>query len=527
MHPADVYTLIEGTADGMHLSRDICKRKVIETGESQPGLRMSKPFRTNNSAFCRFSRKQRIPHRSRRSGVSHCRPCATTLTLSIKNSRTHNRLEAVLHAMKPALIHPQAPLVTSVPGIVTNGPLFPAPSRFTLEACGPRDTGRVHGMSCVENPTSFVCRATWEDLPETVREQLGIRVLDSTGCAVGALEREPIQLLPRQISELRREGKRMVTGGGSDPPHSVAFYKAALVLYLEFNNVYLAKGEPCDPSENPGAVPAVAEPGGGTGRDLLTVLAAGSQVQRRLNDGAPLREKEFDHVTQGSSSGTAGLCRAAGPDEVKTANGIAIRGTAFNGLGVTRTGRLSHWKGGAFPNTTGCCTRSVSLAMNGITGPLEVFEREKGFTGAIAGVFELDWLREDLERVERTILKRFDPEIHAQAAVEGLPGLKRRRHYEAADVRQIEIETFDVRLRKVLVVAGLGGDVMPAQSELGRIVREDVQHPLRRVSLIGNPAYSQHSRRVAHAARLKTAINGIPLHGKSNEREAILCAITH
>ncbi len=473
MHPADVYTLIEGTADGMHLSRDSCKRKVIETGESQPGLRLSKPFRTSNSAFCRFSRKQRIPHRSRRSWVSHCRPCATTLTLSIKNSRTHNRLEAVLHAMKQGLIDPQAPLRDECPRHCYERPIVSRAIPFHIGSVRSARHGKGAWETCVENPASFVCRSTWEDLPETVREQLRIRVLDSTRCAVGALEGEPIQLLPRQIRELRREGKRMVTGGGYDPPHSAAFYKAALVLYLEFNNVYLAKGEPCNPSENPGAVPAVGEPAGGTGRDLLTVLAAGSQVQRRLNDGAPLREKEFDHATQGSSSGTAGLCRAVGLDD----------------------------------------------------------EREKGFMGAIAGVFELDWLREDLERVERTILKRFYPEIHAQATVEDLPGLKRRRHYEAAEVRHIEIETFDVRLRKVLVVAGLDGDVMPAQSEPGRIVGEDVQHPLRRVSLTENPAYSQLSRRVARADRLSegraAGVNGLPLHEKSNEREAILCAITH
>jgi len=49
--------------------------------------------------------------------------------------------------------------------------------------------------------------------------------------------------------------------------------------------------------------------------------------------------------------------------------------------------------------------------MRGITGPLEVFEGTKGFMDAIAGPFEIDWSKEDLERVTRTILKQYNAEI--------------------------------------------------------------------------------------------------------------------
>jgi 2-methylcitrate dehydratase len=371
-------------------------------------------------------------------------------------------------------------------------------------------------MTCVENLAAFVCRSTWEDLSETVREQLKIRILDSIGCALGALEGEPIRILRRQIDELEPQGKCTLIGGGSAPPDSAAFYNGALVRYLDFNDAYLAKGETCHPSDNLGAVLAGAELADRTGRDLLTALAVAYQVQCRLSDVAPVREKGFDHTTQGSWSVAAGVCRALGLDEVQTANAIAISGTAFNALRVTRTGRLSHWKGLAFPNTAACCTRVVFLAMNGITGPLEVFEGDKGFMDAISGVFELDWLREDLERVKRTILKQFNAEIHAQAAIQGVLELKRRHAFDAAQVQQIEIETFDVAFHVIgggeegnktdsvmtkeqadhslpymIAVAVLDGDVMPAQYEPARIVREDVQNLLRRVSVTPNAAYSQ------------------------------------
>jgi len=374
----------------------------------------------------------------------------------------------------------------------------------------------ANAMTCAENLAAFVCRTAYEDLSETAGEQLKIRILDSLGCAVGAFEGEPVRILRRQIDEFEPEGKSTMIGGGTAPPDSAAFYNSALVRYLDFNDAYLAKGETCHPSDNLAAILAGAEYTDRSGRDLMTALAVAYQVQCRLSDVAPVRDKGFDHTTQGSYSVAAGLSKILALDESRTANAVAISGAAFNALRVTRTGQLSHWKGLAFPNTAACCTRVVFLAMNGITGPLEVFEGDKGFMDAISGVFEIDWLREDLERVKRTILKRFNAEIHSQAAIQGVLDLKRRHQFSAAEVDRVEIETFDVAFKiigggeegdktnsvntkeqadhslpYVIAVAILDGDVMPAQYELNRILRDDVQTLLRRVSVTANPAYSQ------------------------------------
>src|SRR5580658_5929958 len=114
-------------------------------------------------------------------------------------------------------------------------------------------------MSCAENLAAFVCRTGFEDLSETAREQLKIRVLDSLGCAVGALEGEPVRILRRQVGEFAPQGKCTLIGGGSGAPDSAAFYNGALVRYLDFNDAYLAKGETCHPSDNLSAVLAGVE----------------------------------------------------------------------------------------------------------------------------------------------------------------------------------------------------------------------------------------------------------------------------
>lgn len=371
-------------------------------------------------------------------------------------------------------------------------------------------------MSCAENLAAFVCRSAYEDLSDATRQQLKIRVLDALGCAAGALEGEPIHLIREYIDEFEPAGKCGLFGGGSAPPDSAALYNGALVRYLDFNDAYLAKGETCHPSDNVAAILAGAEYADRMGREAMTALAVAYQVQCRLSDVAPVRDKGFDHTTQGSFSIAAGVSKILGLDERRTANAVAICGTAFNALRVTRTGHLSHWKGLAFPNTGACCTRAVFLARNGITGPLEVCEGDKGFMDAIAGVFDIDWLREDLERVKRTILKRYNAEIHSQSAIQGVLDLKQRHNFRPEQIEKVNIETFDVAfniigggeegdktesintkeradhsLPYILAVAILDGDVMPAQYEEARIRRSDVQQLLRRVIVRKNPAYSQ------------------------------------
>lgn len=366
-----------------------------------------------------------------------------------------------------------------------------------------------------ERLAAFVVRASYDELSVEARQQLKLRVLDAIGCGIGALAEEPIQRIRAHVDEFGGTGRCTLIGGGTTAPDRAAFHNSALVRYLDFNDSYLAPGETCHPSDNLGAVLAAADYAGCSGRDSLTALAVAYQVQCRLSDVAPVRAKGFDHTTQGSYAVAASVAKALGLDEDKTANAIAISGTAFNALRVTRTGALSNWKGLAYANTAFGATHAALLAMRGITGPREVFEGNKGFMDAIAGRFEIDWSKEDLERVRRTIVKKYNAEVHSQSALEGILELKREVGFRAADVKQIAIETFHVAyhiigggeegdktivrtkeeadhsLPYMVAVAVLDEQVMPEQYQPDRIRREDVQQLLRRVTVRPSPDYSR------------------------------------
>jgi 2-methylcitrate dehydratase len=117
--------------------------------------------------------------------------------------------------------------------------------------------------------------------------------------------------------------------------------------------------------------------------------------------------------------------------------------------------------------------------------------------------------------VTRTILKKYNAEIHSQSALEGILELKQEEVFRADEVERIELGIFDVAyhiigggeegdktlvrtkeeadhsLPYMLAVAILDDQVTPAQYRPERIQREDVQTLLRKVSVRPQPAYSQ------------------------------------
>jgi 2-methylcitrate dehydratase len=369
-------------------------------------------------------------------------------------------------------------------------------------------------MTMVDDLAEFVVEASWTKISEESKNALKIRVLDSLGCALGAINASPVKEVKSLISEFGGKPLCSLIGGGRTSPERAALYNGALVRYLDFNDAYLAKGESCHPSDNLSSVLAAVEYAGGNGKDLLTSLAVAYQVQCRLSEVAPVRSHGFDHTTQGAYAVASGVSRALNLKKEKTMNAIAISGTAFNSLRVTRTGEISNWKGLAYPNTAWGATNATFLAMHGITGPREVFEGNKGFMDAIAGKFSIDWRKENLEKVKETFLKKYNAEVHAQSALEALLELREENELDYHKVQNINVKIFDVayniigggeegnkhRVRTkeeadhslpyLIAVALIDGEVYPTQFNEKRIVSKDVQNLLRRVTIEPDETYS-------------------------------------
>lgn len=368
-------------------------------------------------------------------------------------------------------------------------------------------------MTEVQDLAAFVEKATLDDLSPEALEQLKIRVLDTLGVAVGALDAEPIVAIRGLLEDLGGTEQSTLIGGGKTTPERAAFFNSALSRYLDFMDAYLAKGETNHPSDNFGAVLAAAESVDGSGADLLTAFAVAYQVQSRLSDVAPVRDLGFDHTTQGAFAAATAAAKAFGLPADQIANAAAMAGTANVALRVTRTGNLSNWKGLAYPHVAKEGTWSALLASRGITGPEEVFEGNKGFKD-LAGRYELDWSKENLERVTRSIIKKYNAEIHSQSALDAALKLREENSIDPARITKIELTTFDVAysiigggeegskqlvrtkeeadhsLPWMLAVALLDGELNPGQYAPERVVADDVQDLMKKVTITPDEALS-------------------------------------
>lgn len=367
-------------------------------------------------------------------------------------------------------------------------------------------------LTAVQELAEFASGARWEDVSAASQSALKKRVLDALGCAYGALSSPVVRAIRDQVEDFGGRPLATLIGGGRTAPDRATFHNGAAVRYLDFNDCFLGRGEACHPSDNLAPVLAAAEYVGAHGSELLTALAVAYQVQIRLSQVAPVRGRGFDHATQGAYAAAAGAARALGLDAERTANAIAMSGTAFNSLRVTRTGSLSNWKGLAYPNTAFGAVHAAFLAYRGVTGPMEVFEGSKGFMDSISGPFHINWAGEDLEAVQLTIIKRFNAEGHSQSALEAVIEL-RETGLHAEDVERIDAYVFDVsyeiigpgagdkkRVRTkeeadhslpyLIAAALIDGEMTPTQYAPERVNAGDVQALLQRIDVHSDPVLS-------------------------------------
>ena len=345
----------------------------------------------------------------------------------------------------------------------------------------------------------------FEDIDPAGLPYLKTLVLDTIGCAIGALSHEPIGAVRALTDELGGAPWCTLVGGGRTSPDRAVFYNGSLVRYLDFMDILMVRGQSFHPSDNFASVLAAAEMAGASGRRLLTALATAYEVHGLFSERAPLQEKGFDHVTHLAFSIPAGCINALGLDRRVGGNAIAMCGCAVNTLWVIRTGRLSRWKGFASAQAGMACMHMTMLASRGITGPLNLMEGPLGWEEVVGERVEVDWAKQPLEKFKQSSIKRYNAEGHTQSVLECLLELRSGHRIRAEDVKRVEVDSFkqvhnivgggeagdrtqaaskeqaDHSLPYLCAVALLDGDVWPSQLTEERIHRPDVQELMQRV----------------------------------------------
>jgi 2-methylcitrate dehydratase len=364
----------------------------------------------------------------------------------------------------------------------------------------------ISGQSQAEGMANFACVVTYEDLTPERRERLKLSILDSLACAISALGAPPVAACLAQAKEFGGpSGRCTLIGGGKAEVVYAALYNTALVRYVDFMDSYLAGPELCHPSDNTGAVLAACEHTGRSGKEFLTALAVAYQVQSILTASAPFMERGFDLTSALPYSIGAGVAKALGLDEEKTAAAVEICGQTGFQLLVARTTPISQWKGLTSSQVAFGCVNAVFLASRGVTGPKYVIEGSCGLAQALDQSVNIDWERSKLDCFDRLSLKSYNSAVPTESAIFCILELHKIHPFDPAEVVSIEAdvvqdtydftgggrfgpktdvhtkEDADHSLPYLLAVALLDGDVQTAQLNPERIAKPDVQSLLFKV----------------------------------------------
>jgi 2-methylcitrate dehydratase len=235
-------------------------------------------------------------------------------------------------------------------------------------------------------------------------------------------------------------GRCTLIGGGKAEVVYAALYNTALVRYVDFMDSYLAGPELCHPSDNTGAVLAACEHTGRSGKEFLTALAVAYQVQSILTASAPFMERGFDLTSALPYSIGAGVAKALGLDEEKTAAAVEICGQTGFQLLVARTTPISQWKGLTSSQVAFGCVNAVFLASRGVTGPKYVIEGSCGLAQALDQSVNIDWERTKLDCFDRLSLKSYNSAVPTESAIFCILELHKIHPFDPAEVVSIEAD---------------------------------------------------------------------------------------
>jgi 2-methylcitrate dehydratase len=358
-----------------------------------------------------------------------------------------------------------------------------------------------------EQMANFALDVSFERLPKDIVDQLKRHLLDALGSFVFALNEPTPAKLIRQIAGLSEGGACTAPKIGACALDRAAELYTALIRYPDFMDNYMGKEATCHPSDNIGALLAIGQAKRLNGKDFLTAMAIGYEIECRLIDEIPVMIKGFDHTTLFAYSVTSAIGFLLSLDKKQLSHALAIAGATYNPLAVSRASYTSEWKGFTSSMVTFGCVNIALLAEQGMTGPLTIFEGPKGYKEVFGMELTYDWTKEDFSLIRKCVLKEYVAEVHTQTALEILSDLKKEHGFSADKVDSVDITTFltayhitgggeygdrkEVRTKEqadhsfpyLAAVLLLDGKIYPEQVAEARIMQNDVQSLMKKITV--------------------------------------------
>jgi 2-methylcitrate dehydratase PrpD len=236
----------------------------------------------------------------------------------------------------------------------------------------------------------------YEALPPALVDMIKQCVLDTLGVSIGASTLAPeAAILADYVKALGGVPEATILGfGGRAPAPWAVFVNGSLGHMLDYDDL----GESGHPSivTIPVALAVAEKLGGVSGRDLITAVAAGTDVMTRLTQAIDvpdwtMTEGWFATQLMGFLAGAATAGRLLGLDVEQMENALGIGFNQMSGSRQMAVGAATHMRAMQAGFSGQGAILAAELAQRGIIGSKEIVEGRYGFFRTYIRGREPDW----------------------------------------------------------------------------------------------------------------------------------------
>lgn len=296
------------------------------------------------------------------------------------------------------------------------------------------------GPTVLEDMGSWIAATRYEDLPAATVIKAKALLLDTFGCAIGAVDGAPIKAVRSVLRARGGNPQATVIGTGwKTACDEAAFLNALQIRYLDFND-YAALGYPHHPSINLAAALAIAELKRLSGKDLILGVTLGYDVHIRIRDASQRTGFDMPSI-EAQYASAACASRLLGLDAKGIANALAIAASNANTLSEVRAGdELTQAKGAAEAMAVRLGTFAALLSQSGLHYPLTIMDGEFSYGALVSRTLKEDLLRTrsgDFQ-IMKSNFKMWPSIGTSQAPIAAALAL-REKGVKAADVREVRL----------------------------------------------------------------------------------------
>jgi 2-methylcitrate dehydratase len=353
----------------------------------------------------------------------------------------------------------------------------------------------------------------FEDIDEGAVHEAKRFLLDSIGCALGGYRQKDVHIAMDVLLEIAGVGPAIVIGFGHNlDVVSAALANALMIRVMDYNDIYWQQ-DPSHPSDIIPAAIAMAERQRLSGRELVTGIVLGHEIEMRLCEAAfpGVRERGWHHATLTAFAApiVAGRMLGLAPEQIQHA--IGISGARHGTLGAVTAGKLTMMKNTVDPLATQSGVLAALLAERGFTGPEHVIDGKEGLVKVLGPSWQLDVLTDGLGESWRIIhcgMKAFPTEALTHAPISAVLDIVQEHDLRPDDIKHVHIrslaraadiladpskydptskETADHSLPYVVAAAIVDRQVTPRQLEPDRIADPTIRAQLRKVKVVADP----------------------------------------